>query len=193
VCLLFGVARADDASQARMHYQKATNLFAIGDFLAAASEYEEAYKLKPDPALLFNAAQALRLGGANEKAIILYKNYAQLYRNAKNITEVREQIAKLEEAIAAAQKAKTAPPTTTEEPEKKITEAPPPAPPAVVETKKEPEQPTPIYKKWWLWTAIGGVVVLAIVIPVAVVVTQPPPWRSIPDVGPGVQGLAVQW
>ena len=183
---------ADDASEARMHYQKATNFFAVGDFSSAAIEYEEAYKRKPDSALLFNAAQSRRLAGENQKAVILYKNYVQLYPKAKNVPEVREQIVKLEEAIAAAEKAKTAPPTGMQEPEKKITEAPPP-PQQHVEEKKEPEKPTPIYKKWWLWTAVGAGVVAIIVIPTAIVLSQPPNWRSVADVGPGVQGLQVQW
>jgi tetratricopeptide (TPR) repeat protein len=183
---------ADDASDARAHYQKATNFFAVGDFSSAAAEYEEAYKKKPDAALLFNAAQSRRLAGENQKAVILYKNYVQLYPKAKNVADVKEQIVKLEEAIAAAEKAKTNPPTSMEEPEKKITEAPP-TQQQRAEEKKEPEKPTPIYKKWWLWTAVGAGVVLIIVIPTAIVASQPPNWRSVPDVGPGVQGLQVQW
>ena len=117
--LLGGLARGDDpAADAREHYRKATAHFAVGEFSSAADEYQAAYLLKQDPALLFNAAQARRLAGDSEKALILYKNYAQLYPKARNMPEVRDQIVRCEEAIAAAAKAKTAPPTNTVEPEK---------------------------------------------------------------------------
>ncbi len=184
-------ARADDSNDAREHYKKATAHFAVGEFAQAADEYQSAFKLRQDPALLFNAAQARRLASENEKALILYKNYAQLYPKAKNIPDVREQITKCEEAIAAASKAKTSPPIGTVEPEKPMTEPPKVQPPPVV-APVVVEKPVPIYKKWWLWTVVGVGVVAAVVIPVAVVTSQPAPWSNAPDIGPGVQAL-VSW
>jgi tetratricopeptide (TPR) repeat protein len=179
-------ARADEAAEAREHYKKATAHFAVGEFALAADAYQAAYLLKQDAALLFNAAQARRLGGENEKALILYKNYAQLYPKARNIPEVRDQIAKCEEAIAAAAKAKTAPPTNTVEPDKPMPEPTPPPAPAVAATPPLPppshERPVPVYKKWWLWTIVGGAVVVAVVVPVAVVASQPPPFSNVDDI-----------
>src|SRR5690348_7207372 len=93
--LMSGVALADDASEARDHYKKATAHFAVGEFADAANEYEAAFKLKQDAALLFNAAQSRRLASQNEKALVLYKNYLQLYPKAKNTADVKEQITKL--------------------------------------------------------------------------------------------------
>jgi hypothetical protein len=116
LALFSGAARADKASEARQHYESATSHFAVGEFAQAAEEYQEAFKLKRDPALLYNAAQAHRLAGNHEKALILYRNYLQLYPNEKNLGEVRSQIAKLKEAVAASDKAKTAPPMSTVEP-----------------------------------------------------------------------------
>jgi tetratricopeptide (TPR) repeat protein len=195
LCLLASVARADDATEAKAHYQKGTSHFAIGEFSLAAGEYEEAYKLKPDAALLFNAAQARRLAGENEKALVLYKNYTNLYPRARNISEVKDQIAKLEQAIASAQTAKTSPPTGTVEPkpEPPPVATPPPTttpPPANANENANVER-TPVYKKWWLWTIVGVVVVAAVVIPVAVIEGSSK-WTNVSDQGPGA-ALTVRW
>src|SRR6185312_14996699 len=103
-------AWADNAADAKAHYQSATAFFAVGEFAKAADEYQQAYTLKPDPALLYNAAQSYRLAGNNERAIILYKNYVSLYPDQANVDEVRNQIAKLKDAIAAQENAKNNPP-----------------------------------------------------------------------------------
>jgi hypothetical protein len=109
--LLAASARADK-SDVRAHYQRATAHYAVGEFDEAAAEYQLAYKLHPDPALLFNAAQALRFAGKLDKALVLYRNYAHLYPDASNIADIKAQIAKLKVAIASA----TTPPTGTNRP-----------------------------------------------------------------------------
>jgi tetratricopeptide (TPR) repeat protein len=101
-------------AQARALSQEASAQYAVGEFTGAAEKYQAAYKLKPDAALLYNAAQSYRMAGNNEKALLLYKNYVMFYPNAKNVANVEQQISKLQEAIAAQEKAKTQPPTTTE-------------------------------------------------------------------------------
>jgi hypothetical protein len=96
-----GRALADDASEAKTHYQKATAHYAVGEYKEAAQEYEAAYKAKQDPALLYNAAQSHRLAGENQKALLLYKNIVKLYPTSKYAAESRDRIDKLEQAIAA--------------------------------------------------------------------------------------------
>lgn len=54
---------ADETVTAREHYRRGTNAFNLGHYLEAVKEYEAAYQLKEDPALLFNIAQAYRLAG----------------------------------------------------------------------------------------------------------------------------------
>jgi len=104
----------DKTAQAKALSQEANAMYAVGDFEQAADKYQAAYKLKPDAALLYNAAQSYRMAGNNEKALLLYKNYAMFYPNARNRSNVDLQISKLQEAIAAQHKAQTQPPTTTE-------------------------------------------------------------------------------
>ncbi len=212
--LTSGVARAEDpdAAAARQHYKAATGHFAVGEFDAAATEYESAYKLHQDPALLFNAAQSRRLAGQNQKALVLYKNFLHLYPTSPNVPAVREQIDKLQEAIAAESKAQTSPPTTTVEPKGEstpgpATATPPPAtttPPPATTTQAQTVTPAttpgndkpPVYKKWWFWTAVGVVVVAAVVIPVAVIESQPA-WNNLPAQGPGATAsrvvMEVRW
>jgi tetratricopeptide (TPR) repeat protein len=96
-------AVADDAGDAKMHYQKATAHYAVGEYHDAAIEYEEAYKAKQDPALLYNAAQSHRLANDNQKALLLYKNIVKLYPTSKYAVESKDRIDKLSAAIATTQ------------------------------------------------------------------------------------------
>ena len=159
-------ASADGAADAKAHYQSATAYFAVGEFAKAAEEYQQAYTLKPDPALLYNAAQSYRLAGNNERALILYKNYVSLYPNQANVDEVRNQITKLKDAIAAQEKAKTNPPTNTVpvQPTAPSTASPMP-PPATAASSPSPtgaeltataEKPRPITRKAWFWATLGA-------------------------------------
>ncbi|HEY2731348.1 MAG TPA: hypothetical protein VGK52_15500 [Polyangia bacterium] len=101
--LLAAPAFADDASDAKVHYQKATAHYAVGEYREAAAEYESAYKAKQDPALLYNAAQSHRLANDNQKALLLYKNIVKLYPTSKYAAESKDRIEKLEQAIATTQ------------------------------------------------------------------------------------------
>jgi len=141
-----GAARAaepapeDKTAQARALAQEATTHYAVGEFAQSAEKYQAAYKLRPDPALLYNAAQAYRMAGNNDKALLLYKNYVMFYPNEKNVPNVQQQITKLQEAIAAQHKAQTQPPTTTEPPSSGAVT--PPSPSAVAAPPPPaPEQP----------------------------------------------------
>lgn len=153
-----GTARAadpapdDKTAQARVLAQEATTHYAVGEFTQSAEKYQSAYKLKPDPALLYNAAQAYRMAGNNDKALLLYKNYVMFYPNEKNVPNVQQQITKLQEAIAAQHKAQTQPPTTTEPPSSgavtppaasAVAAAPPATPPAAEPSPGSPVAPPP--------------------------------------------------
>jgi hypothetical protein len=63
LAIAVGAARAEDVAGAKAHHLKGQSHYAVGEFADAAREYREAYKLKADPALLCNAAQAARLAG----------------------------------------------------------------------------------------------------------------------------------
>jgi len=203
-------AGADTTAEARAHFQKATAHFAVGEFAEAANEYQAAFKIKSEPALLFDAAQAWRQAGDHKRALVCFRNYVLLFPHERQVAIAREHIEKLKEAIAAEEKARTNPPTGTVDPNA----APPPAAPAApvvaqhaavtppapapapvvaATTTQARHDRTPVYKKWWLWTAVGAVVAGGVVAGV-VVATRPAPWANGGTVGPGSTSHAlVQW
>jgi hypothetical protein len=120
------VARANDEAQA--HYQKGLSAFGLGHYGMAAVEYERAFALEPQPALLFDAAQAHKLAGHDGRALELYQNYLRIFGDQiKNRREVEEKIEELKSAIAS-----KPPATGTATPPSGTTPAPPVAGPSPV-------------------------------------------------------------
>jgi tetratricopeptide (TPR) repeat protein len=125
--LATSTARADPATeQAKLHNLQAKQLFNLGLFEAAASEYEAAYRLKPLPTFLFNLAQCYKRmheapppGRNLERAIFYYRSFVQNDPASPFRAKVEEEIAELERRLA------------------------------------EIRKPAPVYKRWWFWTAIG--------------------------------------
>ena len=198
-----GAAPADDA---KAHYQKATAHFAVGEYRDAAVEYEEAFKLKQDPALLYNAAQSFRLAGDNQKALLLYGNLVKLYPTSPYATESKERIAKIKAEMAAAPAATAPPaaapaapapapaapvapiaPVTTPAPAAPpppaVTPVPPaPAPaaaPLVSAPAPEPEASHPFYTRWWFWTAAGAVVAAGVITGIALSSGSSSAWANV--------------
>jgi tetratricopeptide (TPR) repeat protein len=83
-------APAADKVHADAIYAEGEELYAHGNYLAAADKFEQAYKLDPDPAVLFNLAQAFRLGHACAQAARYYHEFAGKVSHPPD----REQLAK---------------------------------------------------------------------------------------------------
>jgi tetratricopeptide (TPR) repeat protein len=86
-------------STARAHFARGNSFFDLGRYDEAIAEYEAAYQAKNDPALLYNIAQAHRLGGHAPAALRLYKAYLARRPDAPNRREVEVKIATLERLI----------------------------------------------------------------------------------------------
>jgi tetratricopeptide (TPR) repeat protein len=101
---------AGDVEAARQHFRQGLKYYDIGRYLDAAHEYEAAFVIKDDAALLFNIGQAYRFAGENAKAIGAYKAY--LRRNPKTPmrVELEARIADLQKLVAAQQQMQKAPP-----------------------------------------------------------------------------------
>jgi hypothetical protein len=111
---LGGQARADNVEEARAYVNKATAAYALNHYAVAAENFEKAFELKPDPALLYNAAQAYRLAGNKERALELYESYVRVYTGKKEMRpDIEGHIKQLKEAIERDRAAATSPPTTT--------------------------------------------------------------------------------
>jgi tetratricopeptide (TPR) repeat protein len=144
---------AIDAEAARQHYERATAAYALGNFAEAALSYEKAFEQKPDPALLYNAAQAHRRAGNRTRAVELYRSFLQVFPRADNREVAERHLRELERAAELEAQAAAPPP---------LLAAPPPpavAPPATPVRSAEP-RPT-IWQRRWLWVGIGAGALLA--------------------------------
>lgn len=111
-------ARADDVAEAREHFRKGSKAFDLAHYREAVKEYEAAYQIKDDPALLFNIAQAYRLDGDNEDALRVYKSYLNRVPDAPNRADVERHMDEARLAIERNRQAAppTAPPPTVATP-----------------------------------------------------------------------------
>lgn len=90
----------DDVVTAKIHYQKATRLYEVGDYRQALDAFKAAHLAKPDPAFLYNIAQCHRQLGEVEQAVTLYKRFLAASPNAANRTEVEKRVNEMEGELA---------------------------------------------------------------------------------------------
>jgi hypothetical protein len=108
-----GRAQAANEEEARVYLDKATAAYALNKYAVAAENFEKAFELKPDPALLYNAAQSYRLAGNKERALALYESYLRVYGGADKRGQVEARIKDLKQAIANDKAVANSPPFTT--------------------------------------------------------------------------------
>ena len=134
---------ADQKQEMRQHYEKATRAYDIEKYGEAVDEYQKAYEIGGDPAMLYNIAQAYRLNKQLPDALHFYRRYLQRSPNARNREDVERKISDLEQTIEAKRKADEAvaaaarlrqPPSVSPPPPKvvlpppRVVTVPPPAP-----------------------------------------------------------------
>jgi tetratricopeptide (TPR) repeat protein len=85
---LAGPALADVTSEAREHFKKGQTHYALGEFDDAAKEFREAYRLRQEPAILFNIGQAYRQMQQYQQAYFHYRQYLAQKPDAPNRPEV---------------------------------------------------------------------------------------------------------
>ena len=86
-------AAEDKRTQAHRLYDEATAAFGVGSYAEAAEKYEASFKLHPEPALLYNAAQAYRMAGNRPRALQLYRNFVRLYGSDPRANDARNHAA----------------------------------------------------------------------------------------------------
>jgi tetratricopeptide (TPR) repeat protein len=171
--VLLPASRAETpVAAAKRHYDAGTTAYNLGDFITAANEYREAYKARPLPAILYNIAQAYRLGGDLKQAVFFYRSYLRNVPDSPNRAECEERISVLEAQIAAHPATSTTPPRQEPPP----SSAPPPVtapsssapPPAAAPAPTSPlgltatapaSERRPASKKW-VWGVVAGAVVI---------------------------------
>jgi tetratricopeptide (TPR) repeat protein len=144
-------ARADNVTDdAVRFYQRATTAFALGRFAEAAADYERAFELKPDAALLFDAAQAHLRAGNRARALELYRNYLGLYRErTEHRAYVEKQMTSLKAELAAEAEAKRRAVATDAATKKQVVSAP-----VVVGA------PPLEHRRRWVWPVVAASVVV---------------------------------
>src|SRR5262245_61254787 len=106
-------AADDAAASAREHYQKGTAFYDLGTYGEAIKEFEAAYDIRNDPALLYNLAQSHRLAGNAEQALHFYRTYLRRVPKPANRAEIEGRISALEQQIAQKNAAGVTPPPAT--------------------------------------------------------------------------------
>lgn len=108
---LGGAAQAapDDNAllEAKEHYDRGMQHYELGEFTAAVEEFKQAYARSQAPGLLFNLAQASRLGKDYEQALHFYRSYLRVRPDAPNRPDVEKRIAELEPLVDAIHKRET--------------------------------------------------------------------------------------
>lgn len=94
-------ARADEPSEARKHFEKGQLHYTLGEFAEAATEFKEAFRLKQEPAILFNVAQAMRQSFQYRQAFFYYSRYLHLRPEAANRSEVEGLMAQMKQKLDA--------------------------------------------------------------------------------------------
>jgi tetratricopeptide (TPR) repeat protein len=164
-----GAARAAGSKdkEARRLYEEATAAFGLGHYAEAAEKYEGAFAMRPDPALLYNAAQAYRAAGNKQRALELYRNYIRLYSDRPNAADARNHVAALEKAIEDEKKPAAAAPVPVAPPAALVaavpaapaaTPAAPSGPPSLVATPAPAAAPA--RSRTWIWIAAGAAVLV---------------------------------
>jgi tetratricopeptide (TPR) repeat protein len=106
VCTPTAHASPGDAMQeAKDHYDRGMAHYELGEFTAAVEEFKAAYALSQAPGLLFNLAQASRLGKDYEQSLHFYRAYLRARPDAANRDDVEKRIAELEPIVEKRHKA----------------------------------------------------------------------------------------
>ncbi len=90
-------------ANAAARYTAGQQKFDAGDFLGAASEFEAAYALDPDPVYLYNTAQAYRRGSACARAADYYRRFLAVVANPPNLDKVHHYLSELDACAKAEQ------------------------------------------------------------------------------------------
>jgi hypothetical protein len=110
VLLVATAARADDDLKARADavYKEGEARYAAKEYLAAAAAFAQSYDLDPDPAVLFNIAQAYRLGRACAQAARYYHEFTAKVPDPPEPDKLERYIAEMD-TCAKAESAATKP------------------------------------------------------------------------------------
>jgi tetratricopeptide (TPR) repeat protein len=101
----------DDVQRARTAFNQGQREYLLGHYAEALPLFEQAYKIKPLPGLLYNIGQCYRLLGNMEQARRLYRNFIDTAPESPQVADATEKLKELEKAIKAHSDTRNSPPT----------------------------------------------------------------------------------
>jgi hypothetical protein len=169
--LAAATVHASPAEEAHQHFEEGNKHFHLGAFYKAAEEYKLAYRAKPDPVLLYDAAQALRLAHEPGEAIFFYKSFLSTGPKSQQRHVVEQRIVELTRELEAQRHA-----ALSVEPSPAPLVLAPPESPATAPTVTAPTapevfatqgpvlvaHPAPRRRRWWPWAVAGAAVVVGV-------------------------------
>src|SRR5437867_4127540 len=100
--LLCAAASRADKTKARDHFKRGMAHFVMDRYDEAIREFDAGFTEEPQPAFLYNIAQAHRKAGRPEQAIAFYKKYLSMTDdNAEDRPQVSEELRGAESEAAA--------------------------------------------------------------------------------------------
>jgi tetratricopeptide (TPR) repeat protein len=198
-------------AQARAAALDGTKAFDTNDFVTAIAKYEEAYRLKPAPGLLFNLAQSHRRAGHLDDALSYFRRYLETDPPKNQAEAVEKLVVQVEQERTAAKEAmekaardaqekaereeqerreREATQRVREVEDAKRATAQAEADAArrrldlerVLKEREAARAPPPVYQRWWFWGAIGVVVAGAVGTTVYVATEPKPAPTTFPDI-----------
>ncbi len=166
ILALTGIASADSRQQARALYGEGQKAYADGDFRVAATKFRAAYDLEPDPAYLYNIAQAYRFAKQCHHSVTFYKRFLVAMPDAPN----KQEVGKFLVEVSACAKSQPEPvmepeplrtPDPPREPQPQPQPQPPPQPPPAI----EPHPPGSLRT----YLGLGGIALGAVSVGIGVV------------------------
>lgn len=92
-------ASAEDTAKARAAFQWAQKLYKEARYASAIEKFEEAYRLKPHPSILFNIGRCYEQLGEIPRALRSYRDYLKAMPDAKDKEQVTTAILNLERRL----------------------------------------------------------------------------------------------
>jgi iron complex outermembrane receptor protein len=168
VCLLPRLALAD-AARARAHFDKGRTFFEVDEYRKAIAEFKAAHIEKPDPAFLYNIAEAYRRLGELPEALQFYRRFlATAAPEDKTRPIVEQRIADLKNVGEEPKVGPTEPPPGGGESNLALNAPTSPLGGDTAATLVEaPGQanrpaPAPFYSRPWFLVTVGAVVVASV-------------------------------
>jgi|GEM_PF-5847689 len=87
-------------AEARLHYARGVAEYNLRHFDAAIVEFQAAYRLRSDPAFLFNLGQTYRLIGRLQDALFSYQRYLVAEPDGRQAADARNRVEEIKRALA---------------------------------------------------------------------------------------------